>query len=186
MIEYRNGSVTVSLDGGLERFVRRLLDSTQSELVRQIRRAADDVARAARADWYGPQGVTRETGRSGDIQVRELVDAARGEIRISVGSTDQRMAGIRPLPVYVHRPGPTSTVLRVVSPRKYFAAPTVMRGPWRVVGGRRAPQLFVPNPAASDGKFLLQTLVKGPMRARVKAISIAAAKGIGERMRRAG
>lgn len=182
--QYRDGNVTVTLSGELEGFVTRLLDATQSETVKAARLAADEIATAARAAWYAPGSVERETGSSGDIRVVTTIEAARGEIRLSVGSTDRRTAGGRPVPVYVHRPRATSTILKVVTPREYFAAPASMRGPWKPIGGKRVPQIFVPNPGASDGKFLLQTLVRGPVKARVAKLGLTISSAIRQRVQR--
>ena len=174
-----NGGVTVTLDGQLEAFVADLVRRTQSATIEQIREAAAEVAAAARAEWYGINGVNRRTGQSGDIVVTETVDLSRGEIRIGVGSADPRVAGSKPVPVYVHRPRKTSTVEVDVSPREWFDAAESIRAPWRVgAGGKKIPRLHRPNPEANDGKFLLPTLVRAPMKKRVKAISAAIAKEV--------
>ena len=183
-LRFTDGPVTVQLDGALERWVADLLTSTQSETVRVMRAAADEVAAAARAAWYGPMGVRRETGLSGDIRVVTTIDAGRGELRVSVGSTDPRMAGGRPVPTYVHRPTRLSTILVETTPREYFAAPESMRGPWKPgPTGKRIPQLFSPNPRASDGKKLLQVLVRAPLKARVGKLGPTVGAAIGRRVR---
>src|SRR3990167_2623278 len=93
-LRFTDGPVTVQLDGALERWGADLLTSPQ-----------------ARAAWCGPAGVRRVTGLSGDIRVVTTIDAGRGELRVSVGSTDPRMAGGRPVPTYVHRPTRLSPIL---------------------------------------------------------------------------
>ncbi len=173
------GGVTVSLDGALEDFVRRLVDKTQTAAIVQLRAASEEVAAEARAEWYGANGVNRITGRSGDIEAVETVDVAKGEIRISVGSTDTRKAGGKPVPVYVHRPTRTSTILADVTPPEWYAAPASLRGPWRPgPAGKKIATMHRPNPEASDGKQLLPVLVRAPMRKRAKAISAAIAKEV--------
>jgi len=173
------GGVIVRLGPELGDFVRRLVEKTQTVTIQQIREAADEVAADARLAWYSKQGVKRRTGKSGDIRALEVVDIAKGEIRISVGSADDRMAGRRPVPVFVHRPTRTSTIMVDVSPGEWFAAPESMRAPWRPTpGGKKVARLHRPNPDASDGKKLLPTLVRSPMRKRAKAISAAIAKGV--------
>lgn len=172
MISYSQGGVTVSLDGALENFARRLLDAAQDATVRELRAAAERVAATARARWYGEDGVTRRTGLSGRIETLLLIDATAGTVRISVGSTDSRLADGKPLPVYVHRPRATSTVL-VDAPttQAWYDALPALRGPWRTrADGSRWPQVYAPNPAASDGAYLLQTLVKSPFRRLVRRV----------------
>ena len=174
-----NGGVTVTLDGQLEAFVANLVARAQSVTIEQLRAAAEEVAAEARASWYGPNGVKRRTGQSGDIVATETVDVSRGEIRISVGSTDPRVAGSKPVPVYVHRPTRTSTILVDVTPSEWYAAPESLRGPWRPgPTGKKVPQMHKPNPDASDGKHLLPVLVRAPMKKRAKAITAAIAKEV--------
>ncbi len=163
------GGVAVELDNGLEAFIEQALASAETAAIRALRAHANAVAAEAERDWYGPKGVQRRTGLSGQMAVRESIDLTKGEITFSVGSTDTRRANGKPVPVFVRRPGRTSTVLKVVTTREYFAAPVAMRGPW-LPGPPKTPQLFVPNPAASDGKLLISELLRKPMRKRVKAI----------------
>ena len=174
-----NGGVTVSLDGQLELFVDDLVRRTQSVAIEQIRAAAAEIAATARAEWYGANGVKRRTGRSGDIIATETVDVSKGEIRISVGSADTRIAGSKPVPVYVHRPTRTSSILKDVRPDRWYSTPAALRGPWRMgVDGKKIPTIHIPNPDASDGKHLLPVLVRAPMRKAAKAISKAIAKEV--------
>jgi len=173
MINYTEGGVTVGLGGALESLVLRAVDAAQDQTVRELRAAADEVAASARAQWYGSEGVERRTGLSGDIRAALTVDATAGTIRVSVGSTDKRLADNgKPVPVYVHRPTATSTVL-VDAPttKAYFDAPVALRGPWRLLpSGKKWPQLYTANPGARDGKSLLPLFVRSPMRARAKDI----------------
>lgn len=169
---FTSGSVTVSLDGALDAFVRDVLARTEGVIVKEMRAKAEDVAATARSRWYGPAGVKRVTGRSGDVQVVEKVDIDKGEIRISIGSTDTRLAvNGRPLPVYIHRPGRFATDLVVCSTREWYGAPKSMRGPWLETLPTKTPQIFRPSEAASDGKFLLQEFVGKPGRALVKEMA---------------
>jgi hypothetical protein len=163
---YTDGNVTVTLDDGLEQFVRGLLSAAETEAVRVLEAAAAGVAQAAEGEWYGSKGVTKKTGRSGDIGVTTTFDSAKGEVRVSVGSRDTRTAGKsgKPLPVFVHRPNATSTILKDVGHdewwKRYKAGRPV--GPY--------PMAYEHNPAANDGRFLLVELVRKPMQAKVKAI----------------
>lgn len=175
-----SGIATVTLDGGLDRFVRGLIDRTETAVIRQTREAAVEVARDASAAWYGPNGVKRRTGRSGQIVVRETVNLTDGTITISVGSADTRTAGRKPVPVYVHRPTRTSTIQVQVTPDEWYAAPQSMRAPWRPGPGGKVPYLHRPNPKASDGKHLLGELVKKPMKKRIRRLSREIAKEVAD------
>ena len=112
----------------------------------------------------------------------ESVDVTRGEWRVSVGSADRRTVGKggKPLPVYVHRASRASIIEVDCTPDEWYALPESLRAPWRQGRGKRIPQRKKLNPRASDGKYLLQVLVKGPMKAKIKAI----AARIGEAVRR--
>jgi len=169
----------VQLDDGLQRWVEDLLESAQTAAIKALRQAGREVAAEAERRWYGPSGVQRRTGKSGDIRVREAVDLRRGLVTVSVGSTDARTVRGKPVVAFVRRPGRTSTILTVVTPKEYFAAPVAMRGPW-LPGTPRKPQIFIPNPAASDGAKLLDVFIRRPMRKRVKAI----ARELGEELSR--
>ncbi len=166
---YRDGNATVTLDGGLDNLVRNLLTAAQTESLRIMEQAAQGVADEARREWYGSSGVTRDTGQSGDIDVVTTFDAARDEVRVSVGSTDTRTAGRgnKPVAVYIHRPGRTSTIEKEVDREEFFKTPESLRvgylkGKWIV---KRA------NPKASDGKRLLPEYILKPMKAKVSAIA---------------
>jgi len=172
----------VTLDDGLLDFVQSALAATMTATAKVLRENAEQVAKDARRDWYGPDGVKRKTGLSGDIQVRETIDIIKGEITVSVGSTDRRRAGGKPVPLFVHRPGRTSTVLQKTTPEVYFSTPEVMRGPWLPTTPKKTPQIFIRNPNASDGKKLIEVLVKAPMRKRTRAM----VRGISEELRRNG
>ena len=176
--QIKDGSVVVAIGDDLQRFVDGLVARVETSAIKVLRKECDRVASEARAAWYGPKGVNRETGKSGDIRVIETVDIGRGEIRFSVGSTDTRLAGTKPLPVVIHRPGRLSTVLVACTPAAWYAAPEPLRGPW-LPGPPKVPQLFRHNPAASDGKFLLTEMVRKPMRAAAKtaAAQIGARRG---------
>ena len=168
-ISFTNGPVSVDLGDQLEQFVLGIVERTATAALVTARAICEEVAVSARRDWYGPIGVRRITGQSGDIQVREVVDIAAGTVTVSVGSADPRMAGRKPVPVYVRRPGRMSVVKVPVTRAKYFETAPSMRANFSkpLPGdprGTRPPYVFVPNPAAQDGKFLLQELVKKPVR----------------------
>lgn len=168
-VRFEVDGTEVKLDDGLDEFVRSVFEQTQTATVEVLRRHAREVAAAARRQWYGPDGVERKTGLSGDIQVRETVDLIKGTITVSVGSADQRKVNGKPVPAFVHRPGRTSVVLKKVTPKEYFAASPAMRGPW-LPTTPKTPQVFIHNPNASDGRKLLDVFVRAPMRKRVRAM----------------
>lgn len=181
-LRYDDGSVTVTLDGGLEDFVRRALDAAGGETVRIMEAAAEEVRAKAAADWYAPgTGVTRRTGKSGDIQV--ITTVSPDEVRVSVGSPDIAKAK------HVHRPGRLSTVAIEITQTEYKAT--------RAKGGAQADLVFHArkdrpdagvkagnyyrldgSPKAADGKFLVPELVRKPMRAKIKAITPDLARAI--------
>ena len=171
---YKSGDVTVTLSGELEAFVKGALKRAETHSLRIARELAETVAADARADWYGPDGVTRVTGKSGDIQVVESVDIAAGEVKVSVGSTDERISGRRPVPVYVRRPGRLSLRKVSVSHETYWKTRPALRANYHPVPGRdpkgtSGPYVFEPNPKASDGKTLLPILVKNPVKKALRA-----------------
>lgn len=98
-----SGSATVVLDAPDAAWVREAVSRAMGGALRALEAEAERVAADARREWYGPNGVERETGRSGDIQVVTTVDTAASEVRVGIGSADTRKAGGKPVPVYVHR-----------------------------------------------------------------------------------
>jgi hypothetical protein len=184
---FTRDGITVSLDDGWDAAVRQLLSAAQTETIRVLERAGDEEAAKAEAAWYSAAGVTRRTGRSGYIERVTTFDASKGEVRVSVGSADTRLdpQKRKPTPLFVRRPGRLSVVRRVVTQGEWWA--------WKKAGKPVAPrirgaapwQIEVPNPKASDGKFLIVELVRKPVQARIprlapelaQAISVKAAKG---------
>ena len=176
---YTDGGVTVTLDGAMERLVRRALDAAGGETVRVMEAAAEEVATSSRAKWYDPEtGVTKRTGKSGDVRVVTTVSLA--EVRVSVGSTDTRTADKgRPRAVVIRRPGRLSLIGKAVSQGDWWE--------WKKAGKpvRKAGTpgidnwiIEVPNPLASDGKYLVPELIRKPMRAKIKVITPEIAKAI--------
>lgn len=174
-IRYTDGSVTVELDGALEDLVRQALDAAAGETVRVLEAAAEEVATQARADWYDPAngGVTRRTGKSGDIEV--VTTVSPDEVTVSVGSTDLQKA------IYVHRPGRLSTVPVEITRDDYYerkrkggpSASTVFHAKRSDKNaGVEAGKFYRldPSPLASDGKFLLTEMVRRPMRVKAQAL----------------
>lgn len=177
----------MSLDAGWDAAVRQILSAAQTETIRVLERAGDEEAAKAEAAWYSAAGVTRRTGRSGYIERVTTFDASKGEVRVSIGSADKRLdpKQRKPTPLFVRRPGRFSTVRKVVSQGEWWA--------WKKAGkpvairlrGAAPWQIEMPNPKASDGKFLMVELVRKPVQARIprlapelaQAISVKAARG---------
>jgi len=180
---YTNGNVTVGLDDGLEAFARSLLSAAETETVRVLEEAGDQELEKSEAAWYGPDGVTRRTGKSGDMTRVTLFDSARGEVRVSLGSSDARENSDPkkkgPVPYYVRRPGPLSLVDKVVTQGEWWKAkkaglPVRMFGP----KGDRKYIVEEPNPKASDGKSLIVELVRKPVNARLRDLAPELAQAI--------
>lgn len=165
---FTQGSVTVTLDDGLNRFVRSLLSAAERETVTVLEREATIVRDFAAAEWY--QRVDRDTGKSGAIAVVATIDATRGEVRVSVGSTDPRRAGNKPIVAFIRAPGRTSLVLKKVDHKTYWATPAPLRHEY--------PFVKVHNPKSANGEYLLQALIRTPMRGRIKGIGAELAKAI--------
>jgi hypothetical protein len=185
-LRYSEGGVTVTLDGGLEAFVRKALDAAGGETVRILETAGAEVAAQSRTDWYAPgTGITRRTGKSGDVVTTTTV--SEKEVRVRVGTTDVQKAK------YVHRRRPLATdVVEITSSEYYYAkkaggaaAKLVFRAKsdkkdrgvvadkwYRIVGAKDA----------SDGKYLLQELIGKPTRRKVKEITPALGRAIAARI----
>lgn len=196
-IQYKDGGVTISLDGDLAKWAEAAVQQAAGAAIDIVRAELDAVASSAEASWYGPQGVQRVTGKSGQMAVTTTIDAAKGVIRVTVGSTDtrvsskgtkysradgttgQRTAGV-PIPFFVHRPDRLATELQVVSRSQYYAAPPSTRlcraerdgSTWKVP----APHikagdyvLRVSSPRASDGKKLSPLFVFAPGKRAIAA-----------------
>lgn len=187
--KFTDGGATITVDGGMERFVRAMLTAANTETVRVLESGAGEVAAKAASDWYGPDGVTWRTGASGRIDVVTTIDTGRGDVRVSTGSTDTKTINGKPRAVYIHRPGPLSRQLVEITGAEYKQS--------KAAGGAAAALVFrarrsdeakgieagkayrtEPNPKASNGAFLLTILIKVPMRAKIKEMAPLVAKAI--------
>jgi len=177
---FRDGDVTVTLTSDLEAMVRRLADQAAGGIVSVLEAHADEVVAKARADWYGPGGVERETGRSGDIVRRTTI--SEREVRVGVVSTDTRAAGKsgKLVPLYVHRPGRLSTEVREITQAEYYEAKRTGTGAALVFHAKRSSAgkgveagkyyRVVASERASDGRYLVPLLLTGPVKAKVKVL----------------
>jgi hypothetical protein len=188
-LRYSDGMATVTLDGALEAFVRSALSTVERSALAVMEEHADELAATARREWYGPAGVDRETGKSGDIQVVTTVDGARGIVRVSIGSTDTRKAGktSKPLAAFVHQPWGSALRAKAVTREQWWewrntGAP-VLPPPddawWAgVKNGRRNGEglkkgvWYIQTTGPAEGKelaaqgkgYLIQTLVRTPAK----------------------
>ncbi len=177
-VRVREGGVTARLSGLDAAAVQAIVDRMAGAAVRPLVAAAERVATDARAAWYGPGGVERETGKSGDIEAVLTLDLSRESARVSVGSTDDRTSRGKPVPVYVHAPGGASVTLKPCTVAEYWATPAYLRGPfrrpakWREDDKQPFPRKWTTTQSNVAGNlgFLLNSLVKKPMRAQIKAL----------------
>ena len=88
---------------------------------------------------------------------------SRNQVIVTVGSADTRTDRGKPVPAVVRSPGPTSLVEKEVDHATYWATPKPLRA--------RYPFILVHNPKAGRRVALLESLVKGPARRRVKVIA---------------
>lgn len=193
---FQQGGVTVTLTGDLEAFVRSALSNAERSALNVMEEHAAQLAATARREWYGPSGVNRETGKSGDIQVVTTVDTARGVVRVSIGSTDVRKAGKtgKPLAAFIHQHWTSSLRAKAVTRDEWFAwrrkgAP-VLPPPddawWSgATNGRRNGEglkkglWYIQTTGAAEGKemapngrgYLIQTLVRKPAKDMVTSLA---------------
>lgn len=175
-VVWREGGASVVLSGDLEAWATQAIRDATGGAVDILTETLQPIATTASAGWYGAQGVQKVTGQSGRIEVVSTIDVAKGVVRVSVGSTDTRVAGKKnaPVPAFVHRPYAATTELKAVTREQFFAAPKstrvgvakkdndsirVKKGDWmiRVVSSR-----------ASDGKTLLPIYVNRPGKEAVQ------------------
>lgn len=190
---YTDGNVTITLDDGLERWCRAILDEAQREMVGQAEALAQEVASAAQGQWYDQ--VQKRTGKSGDITVVTTFDAARDTVRVTVGSTDTRLTKGKPVAVLVHRPTALSEVMTEITRREYNEARAAGRAK-EVVHARRGDKArgivagkfyrFTHNPKASDGKNLMVELIRKPFTLRLKKAIPNMSRVIADRVNRGG
>lgn len=188
--KWRYGGVTVTQTGDLEAWAERAIRSALGGAVDVVQAEFEQVAREAESVWYGAQGVQRVTGKSGDMAVVTVLDVDKGRVLVSVGSTDDRIAGktSNRVPVYVHRAGPNTSVAKVVSRKEFYAAPPSTR-----IGRARKAQpangiavgdylIRVASTRASDGKKLIPLFVNAPGKRALKLAVPALARIMADRI----
>ena len=157
---FTSGGVTVTLTHDLEAWARRRVEAAGRGIVRVLEGEAEAVASAASSRWY--ELVDRKTGATGQIDVTTTIGDT--EVRVAVGSTDQRRAGGRPVPVFVRQPGPLSTRMVEIGAEEWGRRKQAGLTVGKIIGWAPMPR---PKRATSP-KFLLEMLVRTPMRLRVR------------------
>lgn len=167
-VRVRSGGVTATLTGIDASTVRAIMGRAMGGALRVMESRAEELAAEARREWYGPNGVNRETGKSGDIQVVTTADLDRGEVRVGIGSTDDRTvqsykSGNRaransaqaarrrteggwalPVAVFVHQPSPNKLGAKAVDRDEWFR--------WRRSGLPTLPPPLAAFGAAKTGE----------------------------------
>jgi hypothetical protein len=156
---YKSGDVSVSLDFDLERFISVQVGSISRQVGDALLEQLEPVAIEAENQWY--QQVDRKTGRSG--QIAAVLTYSLEAVRVDVGSLDRRTSKTgKPVVVFIKRPSATSTILEPVSAQTWYDTDEIMRSKYPFIKRR--------NPKASDGKNLLNELIKKPVKAKRRAL----------------
>jgi hypothetical protein len=188
---WKEGGASVTLSGDLDAWATQAMRDATGGAIDILTETLQPVASTASAGWYGPGNVQRVTGQSGRIEVVHTIDANKGVVRVSVGSTDtrvsskgtkyqtksgeekQRSAGA-PVPNFVHRPYAATTELKAVTREQFFAAPKstrvgVAKKDWDFLPVKKGDWVIrVVTPRASDGKTLLPIYVNKPGKEAVQ------------------
>lgn len=210
---FTDGDATVTLTGLDEEFVRGAVAAAIGAVLTTMEDGGEEVAGEARREWYGPNGVTKETGLSGDIQCITTVDLSKSEVRVSIGSVDSRVVQAykkkndgtaddatrqvggksKPVVAFVHRPGPYALVKVEVTAEEYWKTAKDMRANFKPLpanpktgfaGDKGAgPFVWKISPKASDGKYLLAELVRKPAARMVARITPQLGRDIAARIR---
>lgn len=161
----RDGGVTSTVTFDADGFAQRALAAAGGESARLLQIAAEEVATEARRVWY-TEWVDEETGLSGDIQTRTLIDLQRGVVSVSVGSTDTRMAGNKPRVVWIHAPYGDSTTEKIVAVdhKTYWETPAVKRREYPMIARR----VLNTKGRGKGGRYLIAELIRKPFAKKVK------------------
>lgn len=150
----------------------------------------EPVAEAARREWYGPNGVKRNTGRSGNVIVTETIDVRSNEVRVAVGSTDTRLVKgndgrSRPRATAIHRPGALSMDWQKVSDSEYWRMyrqnEKLGRSVYKIRHDKKTGEHWAKKQTdrSSDGAYLLQVYIMKPGRAALKGLARAVGRQMG-------
>ena len=157
--------VSATMTIPMDVIIRQVADACTGGAVSVISKLGEEVAGNARRAWYGPGGLRRVTGKSGNIVSRTVITTEM--VRVSDGSTDLRTSGGKPLVVFFH---PARFRKRQVTHAEFWAAPERLQANYHPRRGDvgAGPFIWETNSDAKPG-FLLQTLVRAPLKARVLA-----------------
>ena len=170
-VTYGSGSVTVTLDGTLERTIRAAVQAASNGLADAIEQLIEGVANDARDGWY--EQVDKRTGKS-----RESIDT---ELRITPTTITGVVLATQKATYMIRRPGPLSMLspTYVIPADEYGkvyayviankAFPPGYKGLIATDGHPYRVRKLRPNPKASDGKSMWQENVMRPGRKQIKA-----------------
>lgn len=186
VVRFREGDATILLTGDLAAKMAERVRRASSGMVAVIEQALEPVAANAEAEWYGPRGVKPRTGESGKIDMVTTVDATQSTATVAVGSRATDLAKGKPRVVYIHSPGEMALSWKSVNEQTYWRTPKSLQGPFkRPPGWKPKPgeeQLTFPvvlqvDPMGGKGYgFLLQTLIKSPVKKAIKFVTPKLAK----------
>lgn len=97
-IIWKEGGASVTLSGDLAAWATQAMRDATGGAIDLLTATLQPIADTASASWYSANGVQKVTGQSGRIEVVHTVDVAKGVVRVSVGSTDTRIAGKKGAP----------------------------------------------------------------------------------------
>jgi len=190
-IVYKEGAASIVLSGDLAAWAEQAMRDATGGAVDILTATLQPVATTASAGWYAPGNVHRVTGQSGRIEVISTIDANKGVVRVSVGSTDTRTAtkgtkfqtasgearqrqGGAPVPNFVHRPYANTKQKVAVTREQFFNAPKELRvgvakKDWEYLPIKKGDWVIIEVvPAKGDGKTLLPIYVNRPGKAAVQ------------------
>jgi hypothetical protein len=183
-VVYGSGSVTVAVDGTLERTLRDAVRAASRGIADSIEALVDEVSDDAKTDWY--EQVDKRTGKS--------QASITPEMRITTDKVTGVVYATQKATYMIRRPGPLSTLSsrRVADPREYFEVRDYYRKNGRMPEGYTYARLedgdpvgvrkTRPNPKASDGKSMWVENVLKPGRKlvtkNVRSIEKAAKKAV--------
>lgn len=189
-----DGWSVVLTDSITERFNQIALAAIRATTA-EVEAALEPIAQTARAQWYGPNGVKRVTGASGDIQVVTTIAADMSTVTVAVGSTDTRLVKgadgrSRPRATTIHRPGALAAATKRVeiSKDEYFRRWRINKEAGRKVyliaegtegfakGAAKTGKYYgleaVPGAKTGDGAYLLPLLVVSPARRALRGLNV--------------
>lgn len=167
---YKNGLGSATISHELGDWCKRVLAESEQQTLQLLETEAEKIAENARKSWYTL--VDRETGKSGQIDVVTTFDTARGRVTVGVGSLDDRTdpKSGKPTVVFIRSPGRNSTIKESVTREEYYQTPELLRANYQAFPDQagKGPFILAKNPKAGSSKNLLQSLIKGPVKLKIK------------------